>query len=736
MQGTTQGHMSETAGDRRKAVRRPGWVTSLLVVGVLAGIAGVSAGPEIATGASPRATLDLGGEWRFAVDPTRDGEASGWHRADPADHHASWDVVEVPHCWPLDPRYQYTGTAWYRKTFEAPATFESRHVRLTFGAVFARARVWLNGELLGRHEGGYTPFTFDVTRALRLGKPNVLAVEVDNSWSTTTLPGARPGDRPADRVYPWWDYGGIVRDVALVAHSPIFIVNQKIVATPDLAQGSASIDATVWVRNTGSQPWDGRLRLTVTEPSGRGSTHTVTRRQPSLETVARVAPGQVEPLRLRATLPKEAVRLWTLDRPSLYRMRAALETSSGENAATIDQHEVTFGIRRIEIRGTELLLNGEPVRLGGANRAGEHPRFGLIEPRDVVEADLRLMKTAGLELQRIVHYAAPPALLEAADRTGLLIIGEAGNWQLQPSQLDSPAIRADFQSQTREMIERDWNHPSVIGWSVGNEYASDTPSGVAWTKDMAAFVRALDPSRFVTFASFRADRDRFSQPEEEGSHYVDMVSVNMYGQPSDLDERIARVRARWPDKPIFVSEFGLRADKVKDEAERQEYFRRVIDVFRRERAVVGASIWSFNDYRSRYPDTAPNGYRPWGLVDHERNPRGAYETVQQELAVARLVAVEQVEQKRPALRVTVAAQPDFPSRPVEGLTVRVRVDQSAGEPDASARVPRLRPGEEAVVELPLPSSRDRDQLEVELLRPDGSLLDWCRPCALPTKSPS
>ena len=414
------------------------------------------------------------------IDPTGQGEADRWFAPDLDDRR--WDRVEVPHCWPLDPRYQYTGRAWYRRTFPTPEALGDGHARIEFGAVFARARVWLNGTPLGAHEGGYTPFGFDVTRALAAGQPNVLVLEVDNSWSTTTMPGARPGTEPTARVYPWWDYGGIIRPVTLVVSPAVYVQKQRVTAVPDLTAGTAAIEATTWVRNTTTRPAISRLRLTLVRLDGDREV-SLTVPAATLEGTGTTAAGATMPITLRATLPREVVRLWGLDHPTLYRVRTELTTESG-----VDLHASTFGIRRFEARGTELQLNGRPVRLGGANRPSDDPKFGLLEPIEVVERDVKLMKAAGMELQRIIHYAPPPALLDLSDRLGLLIVGEPGNWNLQPTQLEDAGMRADFENQMRELVERDWNHPSVIAWSVGNEYASDTPAGVRWTKDMVAFV--------------------------------------------------------------------------------------------------------------------------------------------------------------------------------------------------------------------------------------------------------
>ena len=422
-----------------------------------------------------------------------------------------------------------------------------------------------------------------------------------------------------------------------------------------------------------------------------------------LQATVDVPAGETKTVTLRTVLPRERVRLWTLDRPVLHVARATLATPPPLWPPPSDTLASTFGIRRFEVKDTQLLLNGQPIRLGGGNRASDHPRFGLIEPREVVEPDLRLMKAAGMELQRMIHYALPTTLLDAADRLGVLIIAEAGNWQLEPPQMDDEAMRADYRNQMREMVERDWNHPSVIAWSVGNEYPSATPAGVRWTKDMAAFVRTVDASRPITFASYRADRPDVKQPEDEGSHYVDFISTNLYGKPADIGARLDVIHKRWPNKPVFISEFGVRADKVKDEVVRETYFHETIGQLRTRPYVAGASVWTFNDYRSRFPDTNANGYRPWGLIDPDRQPRGAYRVVKEEFATLRLTSAsltpgsltpiaESWTGARHRTRRPGSAR-RFPVARGDGMTLRLRRATADDAVLASTRVPDLSPGQ-------------------------------------------
>jgi beta-glucuronidase len=287
-------------------------------------------------------------------------------------------------------------------------------------------------------------------------------------------------------------------------------------------------------------------------------------------------------------------------------------------------------------------------------------------------------------------------------------------------------MRADFERQMRELVERDWNHPSVVAWSVGNEYPSDTPSGVRWTKDMAAFVRAIDPSRPITFASYRAFRADLARPEDEGSNYVDFVSVNSYAPAERLGAVLDLVHQRYPGKPIVISEFGVREDKVASPDDRRRYFSQAAAVLRERPFVAGASVWTFQDYRSRFPDTAPNGYRPWGVVGPDRAPRDAYHAVATEFATVRIVAAPMsFEGGRLIARVDVQARPDFPSRRVSGLTLRI-VSRGSATPLVVTALPGLAPGERIERVLEVAAPRSPAELSLEIVRPDGSVMHSIR----------
>lgn len=639
-----------------------------------------------------RSSLD--GAWRFALDPVEVGEQQAWFR--PGLVNDKWDVVTVPHCFSVDPRYYYfTGSAWYFRTFAGPALSDGARAVLRFDAAFYHATVWLNGRKVGEHEGGYTPFEFDVTELLAPGE-NSLAVRVNNRWNTTTIPGAKTAvdyqTLNMGQLYPWMNYGGLTRPVALFVRPAVHIANARLHADPDLATGAAVIDLRVFVTNRSAHAWrPADLRVTLR----RGDTLAPADFTFDAASLAAIAPGDHGELRARATLEPRHIALWSIDSPTLY---------EAEVAVGADRLRVSFGIRKIEISGTQLLLNGEPVRLGGANRPIDAPGFGSIDPPHVLEQDLRMMKSAGMELSRLSHYPVSTETMQWADRHGLLIIAEAANWQMTPAQLADPALREKYQAQMREMIERDWNHPALIAWSLGNEYPSETEEGKTWTRDMYAFVKSLDATRPVTFASNRIARAGITRPEDEASRHVDFISANIYGGHL---EALRKIHALYPEKPIYISEFGFRADLVPSEENRLSYVRGTLAAIRHYDYVIGASVWTFNDYRSMFPGSNADGYRPWGLVTPDRTPRAMYHAVQEEFATATL-AIRELAPDR--IEVTVSARADFPRYPLRGYRLEI------GE--VSIELPDLAPGRSLVIPdlAAPPASADRT---VNLVKPGG-----------------
>jgi beta-glucuronidase len=634
--------------------------------------------------------IPLHGEWWFLLDPAGLGMANQWYR-DGIAQESRQDKVTVPHCFSTDPRYEfYTGTAWYRKTFAWKPTTGKRVV-LHFDGAYYKTNVWLNGQKVGEHEGGYTPFSFDVTDQLKDGN-NLLVVAVNNdTWKTNTIPGIKDKGDINDGFVGWVNYGGIIRPVYLTIEPEVYAENVKIEPMPDLAKGSAVVKAKIRVRNASAAAATPKIDLAVFQDK-----KPLTLKWKIKTT--NIPAGQTALLEAEATLATAQVKLWDLDQPNLYELNTAVGT---------DTLASNFGIRKIEISGAQILLNGKPVKVGGGNRVIDYPGLGSMEPDWLIEKDFRLMKEAGMEFQRLTHYTPSEYFYDLADRHGMLIITEAGNWQLTPKQMDNDSMRVKFRSQFREMAERDWNHPSVIAYSVGNEYVSTSAAGQRWTKDMIAYARELDPTRLYTFASMLLN-SLPAKPEDEASQYVDFVSTNTYGGHAKALDHIHKL---YPDKPVFISEWGTRSDGKGGEAGQAQHLSDVMAEIRKRPFVAGASWWTYNDYRSKLFGTNVNGFRPWGIVGPDRSPKLAYPVHQKEFSPVLVdkVSFKTGDQGVHQLVVKVTSRGDFPAKILRGYILETN--------EASIALPDLNPGESREIAIPI---RGFDkQIHITVIKPTG-----------------
>jgi beta-glucuronidase len=656
-------------------------------------------------------SLSLSGPWRFAVDPQRAGLVDGWFR--PGFDDTAWTPVVVPHTWNVMPAHRdYSGLAWYRRTFELPGGLRDARLRLRFDAVFYAARVWLNGHELGRHEGGYTPFELDATPAARAGR-NVLAVLVDNRRAADRI----PANLSPTWSFDWWNYGGIVRDVSLVETSTAYVADQRIVAVPHLTgvdrAESATVTVTVGVANASSEA----LRGTVETAAGgaRGSAP------------ISVAPGKKA--RVKVALRLADPRLWHFDHPSLYVLRTTLRRGD----ALLDETRETFGVRAVELAHGKLLLNGEAVRLVGLSRHEDSPAHGLAETPAVVTADYRDLKTLNEVLARPVHYPQSPLVLDFADRHGILLIPEVPAWQLTHLQMASPQMQALERSQLRELVTSEANHPSVIAWSVGNEIESQSSDGWHFVERMVRYVKSLDPTRPVGFAS----NELYLTPKLDATRFSDFVLMNEYlgtwaGPKWALGPILDHVHAAFPDKPVIISEYGFEPHwyvgtaSSEDSLDSSEYYsvsrivpsrseladserRRLISdqlaVFRRRPWIVGASFWTYEDYRT------PSGF-VMGVVDEHRHKRRSWSLLRREYAP---VEIEFVRGTTVRLRV----RPDLPSYTLRSYLLRWSTAAARG----SIELPDLPPGRRWTGRLRIAGPL----VAVDVVRPTGySVATWTR----------
>lgn len=633
-------------------------LVSLFALFVLAGLSarasswsGPTAGEQV---------LSLDGVWRFTTDAQVVAQAG-----------AKWDTLDVPGNWDVRPEYAtHKGHGWYQREFEVPAEWpaESR-VRLRFEAVYHESEVTLNGRVLGTHVGGYTPFEFDVTEVVKRGQPNVVTVRADNRY----------------RRGAWWAWGGISRSVSLRANAEARLVFQHVRTEPDLASGAARVWLKWRVENAADRALEVVLEPSITALGLVLGPDVAERPVVVAKPVAAVLAARgVTEVTTSIDLTPEQVALWHFDQPNLYVAHTTLKAGERVLHARRDR----FGIRVVELKADGMYLNGERIRVPGFNRVSDSSRTGNTEPDELVRKDVDLMKQSGAVFSRLMHSPQAPNLHDYLDEKGMMIIGEIPVWGHGDPQVvaDNPLTKQWLAA----MIERDYNHPSIIGWSTANEIEKNYD----YVRTMNDYVRReLDPHRIVTYVSYTAFRGDYN-PGNDGVTHSDLSMLNVYASdPQMFLNLIWKVRREWPEKPIFMSEFGVGQIGV-GEAAVVPRFNEIWAALGKEPYVIGGAVWTFNDYRSDYHGTPESGNREWGVVDVDRNLKGAYHEVRRAFSPVRALTFE-----GRRIVVTPRAVNELPSYALRGYRLEwtARASEDAGVVAEAGGAGMLT----GVIELPL-----------------------------------
>ncbi len=402
---------------------------------------------------------------------------SGWQPADlPHDVAASRPRA---HANPTGPAggYAWSGQVVYRKVLSLAADWRERQVVLEFEGVYMNATVSVNGNIAAHHPCGYTSFLVDITRFLRPGGQNEITVAVNND--------AQPNSR-------WYSGTGIYRHVWLRVGEGVHIAPWGVcVTTPKVDGTTSAVSATTEMANVTAAAAEAILHTTVLDASGAVVA--------ACETQASVAAGSVEVVthELSVTDPT----LWSLDEPYLYTLISEVAVA-GE---VVDKETTTFGIRSISVDAKGgFRLNGETVKLRGGCVHHDHGLLGAASHDRAEERKVELLKASGFNAIRSAHNPPAPALLDACDRLGMLVIDESFDcWRMGKNPHDYHLYFEDWwQRDTESMVRRDRNHPSVVMWSIGNEVPERTGAsdGYEWCRRQAESVRSLDDTRPVTAA--------------------------------------------------------------------------------------------------------------------------------------------------------------------------------------------------------------------------------------------
>ena len=560
-----------------------------------------------------RMVFDLNGVWDFCL---MDGEAKG-------------EIMPMPVPSSYNDIYtgrdfaDHVGNLYYRRTFTVSSRMLEKRLFLRFGSVTHKAEVWLNGTCLGKHSGGFLPFSFEITEAARAGE-NELEVIVNNIVDETTLPAGRmvhqkfPGLPEEIHNLPnfdFYNYSGIMRPVCLYTAPESYIE-----------------DISIYGKMDGSFYWDvkangeGTVSVRLLDAAGN-----------------EVAAGEG----FKGTGQIDQVQLWEPGHPVLYSLEVTLTGSDGEK----DTYTEVFGFREVSIRDCRIHLNGKPVYLKGFGKHEDSPVHGRGFDMAYNVKDIGLLKWIGANSFRTSHYPYCEEMLQLCDREGILVIDEApavglnagftatgllggnpnGTWKLFKT--------AEHHRQVlRDMVQRDKNHPCVIIWSVANEPASQEDGAKEYFEPLLNLVRELDeqkrPATLVTYEG--------SNPVScKVAEICDLLIINRYrgwydtegnlrGAAALLKDELEGFHKRCPDKPIMLGEYG--ADtiagfhdinaRIFSEEYQVDFLRAYGEVFDSLPYITGEHVWNFADFATAENIKRVGGNKK-GVFTRDRSPKMA-----------------------------------------------------------------------------------------------------------------
>jgi beta-galactosidase len=536
----------------------------------------------------------LSGTWDFKLLPRPEDATEAALGSD------GWGSIQVPGNWTMQgfgtPHYtnvqmpfphmpphvpEDNPTGLYRRSFDVPDAWRGRRIVLHIAGCEGACYVYVNGQPVGLNKDSRTPAEYDLTALVRFGAPNELAAVVLR-WSDASF---------VEDQDHWWQ-SGIHRDVFLYATDTVFLVDYFAAAelSDDMRQGTLRVRCTLDA--VGEAPERTEIEVQLYDPDG--------------------APVFAEPLRAgytqtqprfgarRFNIPQVTLegtvtqpRLWSAETPELYTLVLTVLGPSGPESAAC-----RVGFRSVIVRDRQLLVNGVPVMIRGVNRHDHSDTEGKYVSRELMELDVRTMKSFNINAVRASHYPNDPYWLELCDRYGLYVIDEA-NIESHAFYFDicrDPRYTSAFVTRVQNMIARDKNHPSVILWSLGNE------SGYGPNHDAAAgLARSLDPSRPL---HYEGAISRWMGASWEGGRAATDIICPMY---AGIDEIVAWAERDTSDpRPLILCEYSHAMGNSNGNL--SDYWA----AFERHRALQGGFVWEWLDHGIRRTDAEGRAYWAYG----------------------------------------------------------------------------------------------------------------------------
>ena len=520
-------------------------------------------------------TQDLSGDWKFYFNTDFEARLKGFEA--PGYDDSSWGTIPVPGHWELngycDPIYLNIGYPWrghnenrppqvptehnyvgdYRTSFTVPASWKGRQIVLQIGSATSNVRVWVNGKEAGYSQDSKLEARFDITPYVKPGAENVLALEIFRWCDGTWL-----------EDQDFWRLSGIARGVWVYARGRQRLEDVHVTGTMDGAL-ELMAEVTKGVASVSFEVKDAAgARVAVFETS-------VPKKAELSE-----AGNPVVRLSEKVASPK----LWTAETPNLYTLRV---TAKDKKGSVVESTEVRFGFRTVEIRNSQLLVNGKPILIKGVNRHELSPYHGYNVTREEMIRDIKIFKQLNINAVRTCHYPDNPIWLDLCDEYGIYVVDEGNieshgmGYKPEKTLANRPDFLLAHLERDKRMVYRDFNHPSVIIWSMGNEAGNGTNFQACYR-----WIKAYDPSRPVQY-------------ERAENEWNTDIFCPMYASPDRCEKYVTNA----PAKPLIQCEYnhvmGNSGGNFK------EYW----DLIRKYPNYQGGFIWDYADQALLWPSDKP-----------------------------------------------------------------------------------------------------------------------------------
>ena len=545
-----------------------------------------------------RMKIDLAGSWKYTFDSR------------------VWGSVTIPSA------YDFTAKVIFQRLFEIKSEMLDKYTfALVAYGINYQSEITINGNFVGRHTGGYSSFILPIPlNTLQVGTENVIKISVDNELTPkTTLPLRQ-------QVGRWRSYGGIFRDVYILAMPKLFI--EKIDVATTISNDGKS--AKFIVHSAITDHWSG-----LKSESGNQlgfQVEAIDKLNGTLVGRSGISPisplvNKSVPINAEVVIPNP--KLWSPETPDLFILKCQILRIVNKEINIIDEYILDAGVRDIRWKDGSLVLNNNPLALKGILWQEDHAIFASAMTYEALERDVASIKTLGANLIRFL-YPPHPYMLNLCDRYGLFVMEEVPLVDVPREILEKDYYQEIATTYVKEMVDRDKHHVCVIAWGIGDEFETSSSSSCELVNGLRNVIKSLD-KRSVYYATSSRISSCFD--------YVDMIALNSYGdEPKEFLGVLKQFKSKYSEKPIIVARYGWDVEPgnrngYSDPLSMESQARYAMQFYRtiQEVKVAGSVLWAFNDWRTDRPSLTTHSRNPYlyamGIVSYEREKRIAFDVV-------------------------------------------------------------------------------------------------------------